>query len=106
DDAIRLVRDARDDLRDRVTGDRDPTERRGERLGRVHRAIRPQIAASRLLRDRFCDFPGLEAPGADVRALGLPVQEDADALEVRVEAPLRGHHRMAPVVAEARLLPA
>src|ERR671935_157283 len=61
--------------------------------------------AGRLL-ESLLDASALQAAGADVGARRLAFQEHADALEVRVEAPLRGHHRVAPVVAEARLLPA
>src|SRR5437868_9953467 len=56
--------------------------------------------------DGLLHLAGLEAAGADVRADGLAGEDHADALEVRVEAAARGHHRMAPVVPEARLLPA
>src|SRR6185295_5232333 len=56
--------------------------------------------------DGFLHFAGLEAPGADVGALGDAVDQDAHLLEVRVEPAARGHHRMAPVVAERRLLAA
>src|SRR6266581_8719595 len=62
--------------------------------------------AGRRRLDRLFDAAALQAARADVRPRGLPAEENANALEVRVEAPLRGHHRMAPVVAEARLLPA
>src|SRR4051794_25262242 len=56
--------------------------------------------------DGFSDFAALEAAGAHVGALRLAVQEHADALEIRVEAALRRHHRVAPVVTKARLLAA
>src|SRR5262249_5503234 len=52
------------------------------------------------------DLAGLEAARTDVGPCGLAVQHDADALEVRVETPLRGHHRVAPAVAEGRFLAA
>jgi hypothetical protein len=55
--------------------------------------------------DGFDDLAGLEAARADVRPLRLALEQDADALEVRVEAAPRGDHRMAPVVAETGLLP-
>src|SRR6266852_4809087 len=55
--------------------------------------------------DGFGDLAGLEAARADVRARRLPVEHDADALEVRVEAALGGDHRVAPVISEAGLLP-
>src|SRR5437588_8787497 len=48
----------------------------------------------------------LQAARADVGPGLLAAQEDANPLEVRVEAALRGHHRVAPVIAEARLLSA
>src|SRR6516164_3081314 len=51
------------------------------------------------------DLAGLEAARADVGARRLALDQDADALEVRLEAPLRGDHRVAPVVTEAGLLP-
>src|SRR5580765_7462983 len=56
--------------------------------------------------DGLLNLVALEAARADIRARRLAVEQDADALEVRVEAPLRGNHRVAPVVAEAGLLPA
>src|SRR5438105_6329654 len=56
--------------------------------------------------ERLLDLAGLEAARADVGARRGAVELDADALEVRVEAPLRGHHRVAPVVTEAGLLAA
>src|SRR6266545_7659265 len=48
----------------------------------------------------------LQAASADIGPGRLAAQKDANPLEVRVEAALRGHHRVAPVVAETRLLPA
>src|SRR3954452_24877937 len=56
--------------------------------------------------DRLLNLAALEAACAAVRPLRLSAQENADALEVRVEAALRGDHRVAPVVPEAGLLPA
>src|SRR5437764_14748026 len=47
----------------------------------------------------FLHLAALEAAGADIGALRRAVQEDADALQVRVEAPPRGHHGVAPAVA-------
>src|SRR5919204_2556058 len=70
-------------------------------ISRVRRA-----RARAWLLDGLENLAALEAARADVGARRLPVQEHADALEVRVEAALRGHHRMAPVVTETRLLPA
>src|SRR4029079_17252237 len=52
------------------------------------------------------DFARLETPGADVGPARNPVHENADALEVRVEPPLRGHHGVAPVVSERGSFPA
>jgi len=52
------------------------------------------------------DLAGLEAARADVRPLRLAGEEDANALKVRLEAPLRGDHGVAPVVAEAGFLAA
>jgi hypothetical protein len=57
------------------------------------------------LLDGLLDLVALEAAGADIGADGLAVQEDPDALEIRVEAAFRGHHRVASVVAETGLLP-
>src|SRR5215216_3092447 len=54
--------------------------------------------------DGFLHFSGLEAPGADVGALGDTIHQDAHLLEVRVEPAARGHHRMAPVVPERGFL--
>jgi hypothetical protein len=54
--------------------------------------------------ERLLDLAGLEAARADVRPHRLPGDQYADALEVRLEAPLRRDHRVAPVVTEARLL--
>src|SRR5690348_2338548 len=45
----------------------------------------------------------LEAAGADVGAANDAVHQDAHALEIRIEAAARGHHRVASVVAEARV---
>src|SRR5215208_4477291 len=56
--------------------------------------------------DGLLDLAALEAARADVRAARGAAQQHSDALEVRVEAPLRRHHRVRPVVAERRLLPA
>src|SRR4051794_40660040 len=54
-------------------------------------------------RDRLgglLDLAGLQAARADVLAAGRPADLDADLLEVRVEAPLRRHHRVAAAVPE------
>src|SRR5689334_21825802 len=64
------------------------------------------MAGGRRELNRLGDLAALEAACADVGARRLPVEHDADALQVRVEAALRGDHRVAPVVTEARLLPA
>src|SRR5581483_11826759 len=56
--------------------------------------------------DRFLHLAGLEAAGADVGARRHALQQHADALEVRVEAPLRRHHRVRAVMSERRLLAA
>src|SRR5690348_11534329 len=61
--------------------------------------------SARLL-DGLLDLAGLQAACADVRPRRLAAQDHADTLEVRVEAPLGGDHRVASVVPEARLLPA
>ena len=47
-------------------------------------------------------FAGLEAASADVRANGNAVLENAQLLEVRIEATLRGDHGMAAVITEGR----
>ena len=47
-------------------------------------------------------FAGLEAASADVRANGNAVLENAQLLEVRIEATLRGNHGMAAVITEGR----
>ena len=70
-----------------------------ERLG-----DQPEALTARL--DRLGDLAALEAAGADVGALRRAVQEHANALEVRVEAAPRRHHRVRPVVPERRLLAA
>src|SRR5215207_1906132 len=56
--------------------------------------------------DGLLDLAGLEAARADVGPLGLSAEQDANALEVRVEPPPRGDHRVAAVVPERGLLPA
>src|SRR5207245_7473187 len=53
--------------------------------------------------ERSLHLAALQAAGADVRAADDAVHEDAHALEVRIEAAARGHHGVAPVVAEARV---
>src|SRR5207248_7026004 len=50
--------------------------------------------------DGLLHLAGLQAAGADVGALRLAGEEDAHALQVRVEPPLRGDHRVAAVVPE------
>src|SRR6185312_3365448 len=125
DDAVALERRLRDDLRDRLARDRDPPKARGNRLSSLHLLVGPPTSArgceqtgngsgssttsrrtsSRRL-ERLLDLAGLEAARADVGARRLALDQDADALEVRLEAPLRGHHRVTPVVTEAGFLPA
>ena len=80
---------------------RCPASTRVRPRGRLRVARRPTGARGS---DGLLDLAGLETARADVRPRRLALQEHADALEVRVEAPLRGHHRMAPVVAETGLL--
>ena len=53
----------------------------------------------------FLDFAGFEAARADVGTRRMTAEQYADTLQVRIEAPLRGNHRMATTVAEAGLLP-
>src|SRR3954447_20912591 len=55
--------------------------------------------------DGFDDFVAFEATGADVGALRGALEQDANPLQVRVPAPLRGDHRVRAMVAERRLLP-
>src|SRR5687768_14897299 len=52
------------------------------------------------------DLVGLEAAGADVDAPGAAGLGDPDLLQVRLEAPLGGDHRVAPGLAERRSLAA
>ena len=51
---------------------------------------------------RLRDLAGLEAARADVDAPWGLAHEDPHLLQVRIEAPLRGHHRVASAVAECR----
>src|SRR3954453_14835675 len=51
------------------------------------------------------DFPALEAAGADVGTARNPVDQHPDPLEVRIEATVRGDHRVGAVVPETGLLP-
>src|SRR6266480_4389811 len=53
--------------------------------------------------DGFLDLAGFQTTRAHIGTGRLAVQEDPNALEVGVEAPLRGDHRMAPVVTETGL---
>src|SRR5205823_6929876 len=52
------------------------------------------------------DLARLQAARADVHAPGSPAIVDADLLEVGLEAPLGGHHRVAAAVAERGALAA
>ena len=107
DHAVALGCGQPDDLRERVLGDRDPTE-----IGRckreVHGARLDPSQRARVTPDYLdlLDLAGLQAARADVGTLRRPADDDADALEVGIETPLRGDHRMAPVIAEPGLLPA
>src|SRR6188508_371396 len=56
--------------------------------------------------DGLDDFAGLETARTDVVAGRLAVEDEPDALQVRVEAALRGDHGVRPVVASRGLLPA
>src|SRR4029079_113103 len=76
------------------------------KLSRCGAGRSARVALARVALERFRDLAGLEAARADVGTRRLAVQQYPDALQVRVEAPLRGNHRMAPVVTERRLLPA
>src|ERR671936_1344120 len=69
--------------------------------------VRRRRASPRLLAllERLGYAAALEAARADVRPRRLAVEQHAYALEIRVEATLRRHHRVATVVAERRLLP-
>jgi hypothetical protein len=60
-----------------------------------------QMASGGLL-----DLAGLEAASAHVGAEGAAVLLDPDLLEVRIEAPLGGDHRVASGLAERRSLAA
>src|SRR3954465_7386736 len=51
---------------------------------------------------RLGDLAGLQAARADVDAPRGLTHEDPHLLEVGIEAPLRGHHRVASAVAECR----
>jgi hypothetical protein len=74
------------------------------RTGKAGTASMVGVASDAL--DGLLDLAALEAARTDVGARGLAVQEHPHALEVGIEAPLRRHHRVAPVVAEPGLLPA
>src|SRR4051812_33414399 len=54
--------------------------------------------------DGLGDLAGLQAARADVHAARSVGHEDPYLLEVRIEAQLGGHHRMASAVAERRAL--
>ena len=60
----------------------------------------------RLKLDGLQDLPGFQAARADVLAPRGALNEDADLLKVRVEAPPRSHHGVAAVVPERRALAA
>src|SRR5436190_19280366 len=77
----------------------------GRRLGVPYKQEQGAVAGVPAL-DGLLDPAALQAARADVGPRRLPAEENANALQVRVEAPLRGHHRMASVVAERGLLPA
>ena len=55
--------------------------------------------------DRFGDLAGLETTCAHVVPGRLAVEDEPDALQVRVEPPLRGDHRVRPAVPGRRPLP-
>jgi hypothetical protein len=55
---------------------------------------------------RLNHLASLQAAGADVDAAGRPGVHDPDALEIGIEPPLRGHHRVATTVAERGSFPA
>jgi hypothetical protein len=62
-------------------------------------------AAGRPGSDGLADLAGLQAARADVHAPGCRTDEDADLLQVRVEAPLRRAHRVAAVLTESGTAP-
>jgi hypothetical protein len=64
----------------------------------VIRALRPRTGG--LASDVLQDLAGLQATRADVLAPGGAPDVDADLLQVRVEAALGGHHRVAAAVPE------
>src|SRR4051812_23080724 len=66
-----------------------------------HRCSRPGSRWSHC----FLNLLGLEATCADVLPPGRLPDQDADLLEVRVEAPPGGHHRVAAAIPERRPLP-
>src|SRR5690242_612574 len=70
------------------------------------RCLAPAVSGTAVSElDGLLDLAGLEAARADIGTLRLAVQDHPHALEVRVEAPLRRDHRMAPMVAETGLFP-
>src|SRR5207249_11060021 len=71
----------------------------------LHGRIRPRCGAGSCCSDGLLHLAALEAAGADVCPGRLALEEHADALQVGVEAALGGHHRVAPTVTEAGLLP-
>src|SRR4051794_16345682 len=65
----------------------------------------PRVApAPQRVLDGLLDLLCLQAAGADVLPPRRLPDEDADLLEVRVEAPPCGHHRVAAAVPERRAL--
>src|SRR4029453_9938770 len=52
--------------------------------------------------ERLGDLAGLQAARADIHAARGLAHEDPHLLQVGIEAPLRGHHRVASAVAECR----
>src|SRR5205807_5622458 len=68
-------------------------------------AHRFRVGAATLLRC-LGHLARLQAAGAHIHAPGRARIHDPDALEVGIESPLRGHHRVATTVAECRRFPA
>ena len=95
-----------------VHGERAHRQLRQPRAHRPRRAVagargeHPLLDGEHARLEGLLDLAGLQALRADVCTSRPSVEDDADALEVGIEASLRGHHRVAPVVTEGRLLPA
>ena len=76
---------------------------RSGRDGWGHRAARRRRGDRRASLNGLGDLSGLEAAGAHVGVLGMAVDEDADALQIGVEASLCMAVRVAHIVADCGL---